>query len=173
MRTRAFLAALALFSALAFVGPANAITIDGKEYVLFGKTEIDLEPGAVNIQGNVGVNDVGGKLGVFQFNKISNGGTATATADKMSFGNNAVVDHCEFNTLTGGPSSVCGTIAGATVPITSWPPAPVPPINTCVNSAPDLTVPAGGTASPAAGSCFKNVTVGTVGNAQPRRRGHL
>src|SRR5262249_38867638 len=155
MPTRFLLGALALVCALAFVVPAYAITINGVDYTLFAKTTIKMEDGNTTIDGNVGVNDVGGFLRIGAQNKI----TGTATADKIFFGTGSTVGHCEFNTSAGGhPAASCATPAPAPRPVTAWPPLPVPVVPNCVNAQPDLTVPVNGTASPAPG-CFGDVSL--------------
>jgi hypothetical protein len=134
------LGGLAILCALAFIAPADAITINGKTYVLFAKTAIEMEDGWTAIFGNAGVNDVGGRLRVGAFNIIR----GTAAADDMFFGTHSVVDGCDFNTSTGvDPNAVCGSQAPVTAPITVWPPAPVEPVPSCVNTQPSEIVPHG------------------------------
>src|SRR5688572_5516127 len=147
MRSRAFLGALALFSALAFVGSANAMVINGTDFVLYGKNAVKMEDGPTVINGNVRVNEPGGLLRIGAFNVIN----GTASADRMFFGTNAKVDVCEFNTSTGGnPNAVCGTILPfAPLPV-AWPPEPVPAAFPVSNT--NLVCPAGGTLSPAPGN---------------------
>jgi hypothetical protein len=155
MRRRFFLGTLALLCALAFVVPAQAITINGTDFVLFAKTTIKMEDGPTVINGNVGVNDVGGLLRIGAGNTIN----GIAIADRMFFGSGAKVTDCEFNTSTGGnPSAVCGTQSPAVLPITSWPPSPVPVVPSCVNTNPDVIVPAGGSLALAPG-CYGDVDV--------------
>jgi hypothetical protein len=153
MRSSVIPGIVAFFCALAEVVPADAVTINGVDYVLFGKTAIKMEDGGTNVPGNVGVNDVGGLLRIGANNSIS----GTATADRMFFGTGAQVTSCEFNTSTGGnPNTVCGTQSAASVPITAWPPLPVPLVPSCVDTQPDLVVPPNGSASPSPG-CFGDI----------------
>src|SRR5262245_61369969 len=135
MGTRGLLGTLAFFVACTFVAPANAANIGGTDFALFGKTAVKMEdsaanpasPGFLKIEGNVGVNDVGGLLRIGKNNII----TGTAIADNIFFGQGASVGTCVFNNSTGvDPATVCGTIVSpapaGTFPIVAWPPLAVP-----------------------------------------------
>ncbi len=162
MRSRIFLGALALLSALVFSVPANAANLGGTDYVLFAKQRIAMEQGPVEIHGDVGVNDVGGVLKVGAFNVID----GTATADIMNMPNSAQINMCRFNNNDPNAPNACDLIVKPIVPplpiLPAWPPAelPVPVIPGCVNAPNDFNVPADGTSLPA-GSCRRNVTVGS------------
>jgi hypothetical protein len=146
MRSKVLLGTIALLSAFAFAAPANAMVINGTDYVLFGKTAVKMEDGPIVINGNVGVNDVGGLLRIGAHNKIF----GTATADNMFFGTGAEVDVCKYNTSTGGnPVAVCGNIppdpnppGAGPFPIVAWPPQAVPASFPVTNS--NQVCPAGG-----------------------------
>lgn len=165
MRTRIFLGALALLSALAFSVPADAVTINGVEYVLFARETITMEQGPVNITGNVGVNDFGGLLKVGAFNVINNGGLSTATADSIKTPASAQISNCRFNNNDPDLAVVCGTTGAAVLPITVWPlggqiaQAPQATIDACVDAALDENVPDNGALDLPAGSCRRNVVV--------------
>ena len=156
MSARVLIAVLALLCAPGFVvvAPADAVVINGVDYVLFGKTAVKMEDGGfMNILGNVGVNDVGGLLRVGAHNAI----VGTATADTMFFGSASSVAACEFNTSTGGnPNVACGS-QGPTLPLplTAWPPLPLPAVTPCP---PDVTVAPGATLNLAPG-CRQDVRV--------------
>jgi len=126
MRTRVLPGALAILCALAFAVPAGAINIGGTDYTLLGKTNVTMKNGSLlSIQGTVGVNDVGGRLRIGASNKITG-----AVADTMFFGSGATVDNCAFNTSTGGhPTAACLEISSTILPITAWPPVPVPVVS--------------------------------------------
>lgn len=157
MRNDSLLAGIAFLWALALAAPAGAITIGGIDYAFFAETAIKVEDGTVNILGDVAVSDAGGLLRLGGGNTI----VGTATADRMSFGASSHVTACEFNrAMRGDPGAACGTEAPATVPITAWPPFPVPETDPCVQAGQNnLTVPVGGAASPLPGSCFGAVDV--------------
>src|SRR5262245_4524655 len=127
MRTGVLPGALAILCALAFAGPADAINIGGTDYTLFAKTNVKMKDGALlSIQGNVGVNDVGGLLRIGAANKIM----GAAFADTMVFGRGAKVDNCAFNASTrGDPTAACTEISSTILPITAWPPVPVPVVS--------------------------------------------
>jgi hypothetical protein len=146
------LALCAFLCTFAMSAPAGALTINGVDYVLFGKKAIRMENGPINIIGNVAVNDVGGLLNVGAFNII----TGTATADVIKVPKSAQITACRFNNSDPDAAIACGTTGPAVLPITTWPPLPVPVIPACVSSAPDFIVPDNGTSLPA-GSCLRNV----------------
>ncbi len=155
MRARVVIGTLALLCAPVCVVPAEAVIINGVDYVLFGKTAVKMEDGGfMSIFGNVGVNDVGGLLRVGAHSTIG----GTGTADTMFFGTNSSVATCEFNTSTGGnASAACGTQnATPALPLAVWPPLPVPlAVTPCL---PNLTVAPGTTVALAPG-CRQDVRV--------------
>lgn len=154
MRKSIFLGVVAFLSAIAFVAPAHAINVGGIEYAIFGKTTVKMEDGAfTQIQGNVGVNDVGGLLRVGAQNSI----LGKAVSDTMFFGSGSSVTDCLFNTSTGGnANAVCGTQAATPpLPLGAWPPLPVPTVTPCL---PNVIVPVGGTLNLAPG-CRQDVRV--------------
>ena len=155
MRTRLFLGSLVFLIALAFVLPAGAANINGTDYVLFARCKIGMEDGPTDITGNIAVNEIcgteNGLLRVGAHNQVH----GTATANRMFLGTNSQVDACEFNTLTGGNPAACGTTAAATLPITAWPPLPVPVV---VPGAADFTCAASTTCNLPAGA-YRNIKV--------------
>ena len=124
MRTGVLPGALAILCALAFAGPADAINIGGTDYTLFAKTNVKMKDGSLlSIQGNVGVNDVGGLLRIGASNRIM----GAAFADTMVFGRGAKVDNCAFNASTrGDPTAACTEISSTILPITHGLQCPFP-----------------------------------------------
>lgn len=132
MRTRMLVVALAVLSALAFVVPAGAVTINGTDYALFARCKIGMENGPISIDGNIAVNEICGTQQGFLHLGINNIVTGSATANNIFFGNGSQVGICNFNNSTGGnPGLVCGAQNPAVLPITNWftgIPLPVPAV---------------------------------------------
>jgi hypothetical protein len=142
MRTKALLGILALASALAFVGPADAITVNGVDYALFARCKIGMENGPISITGpnaNVAVSEICGAQNGFLHIGVNNVIEGTAIANNMFFSNGASVGTCNFNNSTGGnPGVVCGAqnspVPPPFNPITAWPPLPVPVVTLSATS---------------------------------------
>jgi len=172
MLNRIALGMLVALCALALVSPAGAVTVNGVEFIILGKSKIlmensaDCEPlpantlGCMILNGNVGVSDPNGLLHIGSFNVIN----GTATAHEIFFGTNSHITKCVFDVSSGvNPASVCDTIvtpipAGTLPIVAAWPPGPPGPVpvDNCVNAAADVTVPAGAT-QPLAPGRYKNV----------------
>ncbi len=130
MRTRLFLGSLVLLCALAFVVPAQAVTINGVDYLLFAQCKIGMEDGGTNITGNIAVNEICGTENGFLRIGAHNIVNGSATANRMFFGTSSTVTTCNFNISTGGnANATCGSQNAAVLPITAWPPLPVPTVN--------------------------------------------
>lgn len=121
--------------AIAGTVPAAAITINGTDYALFARCQIGMEDGPVNITGNIAVNEICGAQNGFLRVGAHNVVNGTATANRVFFGTASAVTTCEFNVVTSGNAdAACGNIPpdpippGATLPITAWPPLPVPAV---------------------------------------------
>jgi hypothetical protein len=159
MQHRCRVGALGLVGALVFALPAAAITEGGRDFLLLAKRSVLLENGPVVINGNIGVNDPDGVLKVGAKNTIN----GHVVAHRIIFGTGAKVTTCEFDVSSGvNPRDVCTTMISPVnppLPIVAWPPFPVPPVDPCVNTQPDMTVPDGTTMNLAAG-CFRNLRVG-------------
>lgn len=178
MRNRIALGILVALCALALVTPANAVNVNGVEFVLLAKSQIlmenskDCEPlpantlGCLIIDGNVAVSDPNGLLRIGSFNIIN----GTATANHIVFGTGSHITTCVFNISSGVPAaSVCDNIvtpipAGVLPIVAAWPPGPLGavPVDNCVNAALNVTVPAGLTQTLAPG-CYKDVRINAGG----------
>jgi hypothetical protein len=174
------LSTLVLLCVLALVTPAGAVTVNGVDYVILGKSYVHMENSAdcdplpadlskcTIIDGNVGVSDATGVLQIGSNNIIKQ----TAIANRILFGSFSQIGHCVYNTSVPNPFAGCGTTvtpvpAGGLPIVNPWPlgQGPLPaavPVDKCVFASPPITVPAGGTASPAPG-CYGAVFVGTGG----------
>jgi hypothetical protein len=170
MLKRIALGTLLALCALALVTPAGAVTVNGVDFIILGKSNIlmensaDCEPLPINtlgcmiLNGNVGVSDPNGTLHIGA-NNVING---TATANHIFFGTNSHITKCVFNVSSGvNPATVCDTVvtpvpAGTLPIVAAWPPGPLGavPVDNCVNAAADVTV--NGT-QPLAPGCYKNV----------------
>ena len=174
MLNRIALGTLVVLCALALVTPANAVTVNGVDYVILAKSRVLMENsktanpcrptllGCTVIDGNVAVSDPNGQLNIGAFNVIN----GTATANHIFFGSNSHITTCQFNTSSGVPAaSVCDNIispipAGVLPIVAAWPPGPLGPvpIEPCVNAAANVNVLAGLTQALAPG-CYKDVRV--------------
>src|SRR5262245_7744805 len=137
-----------LVAAIALVGavPAAAVKIGGTDYALFAQCQLGMEDGPTTITGNIAVNEICGALNGFLRIGAHNVVNGSATANRMFFGSSSSVTTCNFNILAGGDAAAaCGNIPpdpvppGATLPVTSWPPLPVP---TVTPGTTDFTCPA-------------------------------
>ncbi len=156
MKKYALPAMLWLILAIALPVPADATSIGGTEYALFANLSIRMENGPVNITGNIAVNDPDGFIQFGSHNTVN----GTATAHRITFASFTAVTTCEFDISTGS-SAGCGSIdtpVSQPLPIVAWPPLGLVNVLPCVNTAPDLTVPPGGSASPDPG-CYGAVRV--------------
>jgi hypothetical protein len=152
MRSKIVLGLLAFAVALVFVVPAGAINIGGTEYLLFGRCKIGMENGPIFIDGNVAVNEICGLQNGFLHIGVDNVITGSGTANRIFFGTDASVGVCNFNQNAGGnANNVCGAQNAAVLPITAWPPLPIP---TVTPGATDVTC----TGNLAAGS-YRNIQV--------------
>jgi len=141
--------------ALAFATPAGAITINGVDYVFLGNKRIGMESGPTVVNGAVGVNDPAGILDIGSGVRI----IGLARAHKISAGQGALIDSCEFDIKSG--LGVCTTSSSPFTPIVLWPPPALgtPVVDPCVDAAPAVNVPNGTTLALGPG-CYGVVTVG-------------
>jgi len=187
MRNRFLLGSLVLLCALAMVTPASAVVVNGTDWVLLAKTGILMEPSddcphiidpanppagkiCMNITGNVGVSDVGavntaiGRLLIGAKNDI----VGLARAHNIVFGTLSETDTCNFDITSGvapNPPVCHAKSSPALLPIVAaWPPGPLGavPIETCVNTAANVTVGIGATQALAPG-CYKDVRINAGG----------
>jgi hypothetical protein len=180
MRKTILFGLLAFFGALAMITPASAATINGVEYVLFARTEIqfelskDCDPlpadllGCMIITGNIATNDPAGRIRLGGHNIIN----GIMTTHNAVLATGASVTECRYVVTSGeSPAVVCGTatvIPAATFPIVAWPVGGGPlggvAISaTCnVNTAANVTVAAGATVNLPAG-CYRDVRVNAGG----------
>jgi hypothetical protein len=136
METRVWLGILALAWGIALTGPADAIVVNGVDYMLFARCKVGLENGPISIVGgvaNVAVNEICGVQNGLLHIGVNNVIQGTATANNIFFGTGASVGTCHFNTAIGGnPVLVCGAqsspVPAPFNPITPWPPLPVPAV---------------------------------------------
>ena len=81
------------------------------------------------IDGNVAVNEICGQQNGFLHIGIDNVITGSGTANRILLGGGADVGVCNFNLNAGGiPANVCGAQNAAVLPITTWPPLPIPTV---------------------------------------------
>jgi hypothetical protein len=174
-----------------FAVPANAVSIpacvgvnqDGTtEFTLVGRDNAVFEPGPTVINGNVLVTGANGSI-KFGANNTVNG---TATAATIFLGVKVVVNHCVANNIVVAAAAPAdrgkcittslppapggfGEVPDACLDFAFGPPSPGIPavVNACVNTAANLTVPAGatvslpnGTTTPPNTTCFGNLQIG-------------
>lgn len=108
MKRFLFVLALCLMSAgLAFVAPAEAVSIPGcGEFTFYAKNRIAFEQGATTVNGNILVSSPSG-LVIVGNHVIING---TVTAHKITVGTGAVVAKCQADIVTG--SGTCAETIG-------------------------------------------------------------
>lgn len=158
MQTRAVLVAYLMLCPLTSVAYGQGDPGAG-DFLFLAKRSVMMENGPAVINGNIGVNDPDGLLKIGATNTIN----GHVIAHRIIFGTGSRVTTCEFDVSSGiDPRNVCGTIVSPVnppLPIVAWPPFPVPPVDACVTTQRDLTVPAGTTLT-LTGGCFRNLRVG-------------
>lgn len=173
MPHRILVVMLGLFAALALATSASAITVNGVDYVLLAKRHLHMEnstSGGTRITGNVGVSDADdAHMHIGAHNSIE----GTAIAHTIIFGSFSLTTTCRFDIRSGvvpnPPNSICKSVetplpAGTLPLVAAWPPGPLGavPIEPCVNTAPNFTVPIGATV-PLPPGCYRDVRVNNGG----------
>lgn len=158
MRLRNLIAG-GLVVAIAVVAVTTATADDARDFLFLARRSVQLEGGPAVIDGNIGVNDPEGLLKVGARNTIN----GHVVAHRIIFGTGSRVATCEFDVSSGvDPADVCTTIISPVnppLPLVVWPPFPVPPVDPCIDTQPDLIVPDGATLSLDT-ACIRNLRVG-------------
>jgi hypothetical protein len=166
MRTRILIATFSmLICSLAPAVPALAVHVPscGGDFVLFAQQAIRMENGPTVINGNILVNSPTGFIEVGAHNVIN----GTATAHRLVLGSFAQINTCVADIFQGADeNAVCGTVVTPVSPplpcLANYPPIPAPAVPACVDTANDVTVPAGQTVNLTPG-CYQDVRINTGG----------
>jgi len=158
-----FVGTFALLGVLGFTLPASAFVPAGGslDCVLFACTSIKFEQGPTKIQGNVCVQQnnppaAPGLLKTGNNNQIAFPGFK-AIAQKVDLASGSQEGNCFFDTTVGAnPANVCQSTAAFQDPGSCLPPPVVP---SCVNAAPPINCPTGGSISNLAAGCYGKVNI--------------
>lgn len=167
MAKRILLGVVALLPCL--VGPiglASAVSVPGcGDFVIVARDAIRMDSGPTELLGNLMVTSADGLIDVGRFNVVH----GTVRADTLRLGNDAQVSRCAGNTFQGvDPGTVCGATQLLTL-ATCVPDALFNPlaalsnlvaVDSCVNAAPDFSVPANTTGTLPDGSCVGLLRLG-------------